>query len=225
MALPDTVFDGNFETPIEIEGGPIFLTDDVTQALMITRQYVVKADNYVPLPQGTVDAFYKDAYLVQENPGSRQGPLFYFSRLYVQLPEERIEPRSVSFTVLGQSKADFSSVTLLPIAWNQYGAAAPATRNVVGQSTFTYSLDPNSFPKPPITRNTYNGNPVDFMGYVYDYQGNVKVSDELTEPRWDLVGSTFYTLMPAVWVQEVNITRWRGPIWQMEVVRVYAPYA
>ncbi len=225
LPRPDIFYDGNFDTPIAIEGGPLFTTDEVTDSLLITRQYVVKAESYVPLPIGTVDFFYKDAYLIQENPGNRSGPLFYFSRVYAQLPEQRIEPRSVSFTVLGKSRADISQVTALPIAWNQYGNGAPSTRNLNGESTFTYSLTPNSFPKPPITRNTYNGAPVDFMGFVYEYLGNVKVNDQLTEPRWNLVGATFYGLMPAVWIQEVNITRWRGPIWQMEVVRVYAPYS
>ncbi len=130
----------------------------------------------------------------------------------------------MSFTILGKSATDLSQVTGLAIGWNQYGAGQPNTRNVNGFSDFSYSVDPNTFAQPPITRNTYMGQPVDFMGFVYTYRGNVVVSDSLTEPRWRLAGSTFYTLLPALWIQEVNVTRYRGPLWQMEVVRVL-PYS
>lgn len=223
MALPDIFYDGNFDTPIEVEGSGLVSTDDITKGLIITRKYVIKASSYVPLPQGTRDRIYNNAYLVNETADQRRGPLVFFTRLFYQLPPSRTEPRSVSFTILGKSSVDYSAVTGLPIGWNQYGAAQPNTRNVNGFADFSYAIDPLTFGQPPITRNTYLGAPVDYMGFVYAYRGNVVVSDALTEPRWHLVGATFYTLMPALWIQEVNVTRFRGPIWQMEVVRVL-PY-
>lgn len=224
LPLPDPFIDGDFDTAVAVEGGPLISVDEITKSLLITRQFVVKADHYVPLPQGVPDPFYKDAFLVQETAGSKQGPMFFFSRLYAQLPKTRTEPRTVAFTFLGKSSFDESPVTNLPIGWNQYGAAQPNTRAVNGTSVFSYSIDPNTFARPPISKNTYNGNPVDFMGYVYTYIGQVKVNADLTEPRWRLAGATFYFLMPALWIQEVNVTRWRGAIWQMEVVQVL-PYS
>lgn len=220
MAFPDITYDGDFDHPIEIEGGPLISTDDVTGSIYITRKYAVKNVAYVPSAMGLPDRTFPKSYLVQETPDNIQGPILFFSRLFAQLPVTRTEPRMISFTYLGKSKEDRSKVTGRAIGWNQYGGGAPATRNVQASVAYSYAIDPASFNKPLITKNTFNGVPVDFMGFVYAYKGNDKVSDELTEPFWELIGSTFYALPPAIWIQEVNVTRWRGSIWQMEVVSV-----
>lgn len=219
--LPDTVFDGDFDFPIAIEGGPLTSVDEVTKAQIITRFFVVKKSKYVPLTQGTVDPTIRDAYLITETPNSASGPLLFFQRVYSTLPPARTEPRTISFSLLGKSSVDRSAVTGAAIGWNQYGEAAPNTRDVNATVEISYAIDPNTFVRPPITKNSYNGNPVDFRGFVYKYVGNVVVSPELTEPRWTLAGSTFFALYPALWIQEVNVSRWRGPIWQMEVVKVF----
>ena len=74
---------------------------------------------------------------------------------------------------------------------------------------------------------------MDYVGDVYEFAGTRSVVSQQggslvgnasvivnAEPAFVYVGSTVPPVLPAQWVQEVSITRWRGQIWEMAVVTV-----
>lgn len=222
--IPLTTFiaDGDFAFAQEVEGSPAISTDEVTRAMLIVRSYAVYSSAYVPLPQGTPDVIYSDAYLVNEQPGSIQGPILFFQRVFAQIPVSRTESRIVAFTKPGISDYDISHNTADPIGWNQYGRAAPYTANRVASVVFTYALNPIAS-VPALTVILYAGAAVDFTGTVFKYVGNVTFTvgaDTVTEPSWELAGTTVPASSPSTWVVETNFRRWRGPIFETEVVQV-----
>lgn len=223
--IPLTTFiaDGDFTFPREVEGSPLISTDEITKSKLITRTYAVYNSTYVPLTQGVPDVIYNNAYLVHEQPSSIQGPILFFQRVYAQLPAPRSEARTVSFSIPGQSAVQTSAVSGFVIGWNQYGTASPGTYPVKASVAISYTTSPFS-PTPPITKITFNGSPVDFVGSVFQYQGNQTVvlspTQSIVEPKWGLVGFTAPTIIPNNWILEVNISRWRGIIWQYEIVTV-----
>lgn len=223
IPLLTNVFDGDFTFPVEVEGSPLITTDAITKSKIITRTYAVLNSTYVPLSQGTLDLVYRDAYLEHEQPSSIQGPILFFQRVFTQLPLSRTESRTVSFTMPGASQAQFSGLTGNAIAWNQYAAASPGTYSVRATVQIFYSTSEN-FPTAPITVIRYNGRPVDFIGQVFTYAGNkttqLSPTQSVLEPRWDFVGFTNPNILPIDWVLEVNVSRWRGIIYQYEVVTV-----
>lgn len=244
------VYDGFFDVPQEIEGTGMISTDPITRSKIIVRSYVVKTAFYQPLlytnpalpvPDAVVkDVQFPTAILVEENAGQIVGPLFYFTRVFAEIPVDRTEPRLVAFAQPGQAAAQFSQYRGGgAISWNQYGGGQPYTRNVLSSVAYSYKTNPNNFVIPPITRITYQGPigfsspaPVDFVGDVYAYFGNrtfitapitgFSVGDgtNVTEPNWVLQGSTNPRVLPASWLMEVSIERWRGTIWEMAVVTV-----
>ncbi len=223
----DPVIDGDFSQPVEIEGSGVTSTDEVTNALIITRKYAVLRDNYTPLPQSTPDIIYTNAVLVNETTSSIQGPMQFFERHYSTIPIPRVEYREIPFTRPGQSKVVISTISGQAIGWNQYGAAAPYTRLVNAEVDFTYQIGP-FFAVPDITEIsvTLPGSflsVVDYIGNVYIPGGFVVVpylGNLITEQRWKFVGTTTPDTLPSTWIQNVNVTRWKGPIWQMEVIRI-----
>lgn len=222
-ALKTDIFDGDFTFPVEVEGSPLITTDELTRSKIITRTYAVLNATYIPLSQGVPDVIYNTAYLVNEQPSSIQGPILFFQRVFAQLPSPRQETRTVSFTIPGASQEQLSSVGGGAIGWNQYGKAAPGTYSVKATVEFTYQTTPNAATT-PITVIRYNGRPVDFVGTVFVYVGNRTVSTgpgtSVVEPRWDFQGFTNPNGLPINWTLEVNISRWRGIIWQYETVTI-----
>lgn len=216
--LPDTIFDGNFDFPQEIEGSPIISTDEITKSLIVTRNYVVKASNYNPLPQGVFDGIYPSCALVNEQGSGHQGPLYFFTRVFAQLPFPRTEQRLISFTRPGRTGISINAGGV--IAWNQYGTAAPNTRARLANVAFSYYF--NSVPSPPaITQITAFDVPVDYYGQIYTYDGNVTVTIDgvsVVQPSWSFAGNTSPASLPSTWIQDVQVSRWRGNIWEMQVV-------
>lgn len=223
--IPLTTFipDGDFTFPQEVEGSPLITTDEITKAKIVTRTYAVYNSSYVPLTQNTPDVIYSNCYLTLEQPSSIQGPILFFQRVFAQLPTTWVASRTISWTRPGKSKAQTSDTTGFFIGWNQYGEAAPYTSNVVAEVTTSYGLNPTPS-VPDLTEILFGTNPVDFVGFVFVLVGNkttVVSGVSVTEPNWSLVGSTSPGSIPGVWIVEVNVSRWRGGIWQTEVVRVF----
>lgn len=221
--LLTSVIDGDFTFPVEVEGSPLITTDAITKSKIITRSYAVLNSTYVPLSQGFPDVIYNNAYLEHEQPSSIQGPILFFQRVFTEIPSPRTETRTVSFTMPGASQAQISFITGSAIAWNQYGAASPGTYAVRATVQIFYNTSPN-FPTAPITVIRYNGRPVDFIGSVFTYSGNkttqLSPTQSVVEPKWDFQGSTNPNILPIDWILEVNVSRWRGIIYQYEVVTV-----
>lgn len=227
MPFPLTVIDGNFSYPREVEGSPQISVDEVTQAKLITRLFVVLKENYDPLPAGAKDPIYKNAYLINENETGNVGPFRFFARNFAELPEDRVEPQQVSFTMPGRSSVDVSFITGKFINFNPYGAAAPYTREVTASAAISYELNP----APPvggagITVIRFNGAPVDFVGVVFKSVGNEEVERPggvfITEGRWELIGFTSPGDIPGIWTMANTLTRWRGPIWERRILTVNA---
>lgn len=220
--------DGDFTHAVETDGGPIITTDETTKSLSITRFYAVRTANYRPLSLGASynqtqqDKQYTNAYLLTESVTQVIGPITYFQRVFATVPDSRTEPRSIAFTMPGQSAVQRSSISNQPIGWDPYGKARPYTRILNAEVEYSYSIN-GAFFYPPLTRITFAGTPVDYVGLVYQFAGYVQVTlpnnaGLTTEPRWTLAGATDPALIPAIWVQEFNVTRWRGPIWQAEKI-------
>lgn len=221
--FPPIKVDGNFTYPREVQGSPVISTDDVTGAKLISRKYVVLTANYKPLPPAEKDPVFKDAYLINETPDQVVGVLTFFSRNYAQLPPTRTEPRRVAFTMPGRSAVELSEITGKPVGWNPYGAAAPYTRDITGVATISYEVNPTVVVE-QITKIVFNGAPVDFVGVVYEFVGNVEVPRPggivITEPRWRYAGLTIPFVISGNWICEIGFQRWRGPIWEKTVIRV-----
>lgn len=220
--LTSNIIDGDFSFPVEVEGSPLISTDEITQAKIITRKYAVLTSSYSPLVQGTVDPVFLDCYLINETPAGIQGPIFFFNRNYAQIPDTRIESRIVTFTEPGRTDIQLSHITPTTIGWNQYGRSAPYTSPHVAEVTYTYSLNPFAV-VPDLTAILYDGAPVDFAGSVYTYVGNTTTMVDglpVTEPTWEFVDDTVPSVSPSTWVVETNFRRWRGPIFETEVVEV-----
>lgn len=216
--------------------------DPITRSKVIQRSYVVRTAYYqnllynnpaLPVAQVVVkDYQFPTAILVDENAGQIIGPMFYFTRVFAELPASRTEPRMVAFPQPGKSQAQFSAYSRLAIGWNQYWGGQPYTRNVLASVAYSYNTDPSAFVIPALTRITYQGVPVDYVGDVYTYQGNrtyatapitgLSIGDGflISEPNWVRQGSTVPPTLPGSWIQEVSIDRWRGTIWEMQVVTV-----
>lgn len=246
MAIGTSLFDlpaGDYSVPFETEGSPAISVDEITSAKIITRSFVVKRANYVPVLQTpgqlVQDYQFPTAYLVSESPTAERGSFLWFQRIYAQVPLARTEPRLIPFTRPGVAAAQISTISGKAIGWNQYGASAPNTRQVQASVAYTYALNA-TFTVPNLTRIVIGPNvtanppvfpalsqmPVDFCGPIYTYTGNVQVGylgNLISEPRWTQTATTNPPTCPAPWIQEVNVTRWRGPIWQMEVVSVTNP--
>lgn len=217
------IVDGNFTFPREIEGSPSISTDPITGSLLITRRYVILKANYKPVAAGAKDPVFKDAYLINETADQVVGVLQFFSRNYAQLPATRTEPRRIAFTLPGKSAVQTSELTGRPVGWNPYGAAAPYTRDVNATVTISYELNPTVVVE-NITKIIYKGAPVDFVGSVYEFVGNVEVPRPggvvITEPRFRYAGITFPNVISGIWIAEVSLQRWLGPIWEKQVVSV-----
>lgn len=222
--MSDIVIDGDFSFPVELADSPLISTDEITGARLISRRFAQLKAEYVPLPQGNKDEIYTDAYLINEQVDSTYGVLTWFSRIYAEKPDSRVEPISVTFTMPGRSSIDVSFITGKFINWNPYGAAAPYSRPVTAECTYSYEINP-MFGFDGITFVSFNGAPVDFVGEVWKFIGNETIVDPsgntITEQRWQLQGSTFPGFVPGIWVMENSIQRWRGPIWERRVIRVY----
>lgn len=245
MALQQPFVDGNFTFPVEVEGSPSIAIDEITRAMIITRKFCILRDFYSPLPQGTIDYQYKDSFLINEVQAQQQGPMLWFNRIFAQIPQARVEPREVSFTQPGRSAAQISKATLKAIGWNPYGASAPLTTFQLATATFTYALQ-TSLTEPPaslfpavptVSVLQFNGSPVDFTGQVYVNVGQVtepsliNPGTNVTETRWNLVGivggffpgtggKLYGFASGGDWIYSTAITRWRGPIFALEIVKI-----
>lgn len=224
------IYDGNFAAAQEVEPSPIVSTDEVTRALLITRTYAVGVSNYTPQAQGSLDPQYT-AYQINETNASIQGPVKIFNRHFATVPVTREEPRSVSFTVPGKSAIVTSDISALPIGWNPYGTAAPYTVPLLANAEYSYAFvspgtNPRSvFTEPTPTTLMFDGQPVDFLGSVYESIGQATVAQggglpDIIEERFQFVGNVTGWTALTDWIMSVDIRRWRGPIWEMEVVTV-----
>jgi hypothetical protein len=226
-AIGTPLFDANIDDPFECEGSPQISTDEVTRATMITRMYCQKAINYIPLIQGTKDYLYPNAFLINEQTTQHAGPVIYFSRNYAQIPSTRVEPLLISFTNPGKSAVQISRISGRPIGWDKYGGLAPSTQQLLARVTFTYArqLYPTQVPAtlftlPALSNVTYLGAVVDFTGQVYVNVGNETVSSgppAIIENRWQLQGATA-GFVSGNWIVARNIRRWRGNIFELEVI-------
>ncbi|MBS0328216.1 MAG: hypothetical protein JSR30_00055 [Proteobacteria bacterium] len=236
MADLINIIDGDFTIPREVEGSGVFYIDEITRAKILTRKYCVERALFQPLLTDDLapvkDYQYPSCILVEERPDSAPGRLLFFTRTFAEVPASRTETRTVAFTQPGLSQALFSDYSKLAIWWNQYGGSQPYTRNAVATVAYSYKTDPTTFVVPDISRITYRGAPVDYAGDVYVYVGNrVVVTGPITglstadgqiivEPKWLLQGSTVPRTLPANWILDTQINRWRGTIWEMAVITV-----
>lgn len=213
------VFDGNFSYPREVEGSPRISVDEITHSRQIVRRYAQLTSNFTPLSAGSRDNVYQNAVLISESMDGIQGPLCFFTRTFNEIPGPRTEARMVSFTLPGVSRAFYVPGQALPASFDKYGYAAPSTRLILGSVAYSYSV--NSFQAPPVTQILYHGNPVDFVGEVYIPAGTrsgAQSGNNNSNTQWKLDGVTDPPSMPVNFILSVNVTRWRGPIFQMEVV-------
>lgn len=227
MAFPEINYDGDFSYPRTVEGGPIIAMDPITLSLIIQRKYVVLSKNYLPLMQGSTvkDPRFTDAYYIDEGVDSVQGPLTFFTRRFAQLPQSRVEPQEITWTIPGQASWDTSLITSAVIAWNKYGKGAPYSRVVMASAHISYLFNPAVDPI-VISKVTFNGVPVDYTGFVYRFVGNVEVPQpggtSITEPRWFPDGVTAPGFVSGPWTVSGAFTRWMGPIWERRVIIVDA---
>jgi hypothetical protein len=233
MSLAPTI-DGDFTFPREIEGTQIISVDEVTSAITIIRKYAQTTATYTPSPpQSGNDYLFTTAVLISEAVENIIGPMSYFRRTYCTIPAPRNESRMVAFTRPGESAVVLSTISHLPIGWSAYGKCAPFSSLVVANVAFSYALgddefSPPNFTPPAETVITYSGvtggnSPVDYIGAVYVQTGYAIVGFEgnnISEQRWRMQGQTNPNVIPNPWILNVNITRWKGPIWQMEVVSI-----
>lgn len=206
--------------------------DEVTGSQHIKRAYAVKASNWVKLAYASRDPSFTAGRLVNENPGQRAGPVLFFDRNFSEIPSPRFEPREIAFTLPGRSAVQISSRSGAPIGWNPYGAVAPQTVPKLSRVEFSYAAvtslteDPRSLFSPvEESALTYGGARVDFSGTVYVSVGDVSIpqgptAPPLVEPRWNFQGVVGGFPSGTDWIVSVNITRWRGPIFQREVVKI-----
>ena len=222
--------DGVFSYPIETEGSPMVSTDAVTTAKIVKRRYFVLKQFYSPLPQASLDIYFPNCYLINEEVGEVKGSYQYFTRTYIQVPPSRSEPRQVSFTYPGQSLVNISSVSGQPIGFDPHGISAPSTRPIVATVTYSYavrtsiSINPAVlFAVPSISFPKYQGAPVDYTGLVAINKGTRTLSNGTSEPNFQIAGAVTPPSVPP-WIISVEISRWEGPIFQMEVVSYSGPF-
>lgn len=244
MSAANTVitYDGDFSAPVEINGSPIISTDPVTRSKTIIRKYAQWKSFYTPLIYGTFakipDRQFPTAILIEEVPEQTDGPFCYFQRIFCEIPSARNEPIAYAFAMPGKSSVTLSARTGKPVNWRQYGNGSPYTRVILSNIAYTYAAgDPgvngaNLFTIPTLSRITFNSvtGPisVDYVGDVYEFAGSraiTAIQGGITvlvdaEPNFVFVGSTSPRTIPATWIQEVNIRRWRGAIWEMSVITV-----
>ncbi len=227
--VPQPYYDCNLDFPVEVEGSPAIATDEVTGALTIQRLYAVRLAKWQKIAYASVDPFFKDAFLGSEIIKQIQGPILFFNRNYFQVPAARSEPRTISFTLPGRSSVQTSKITGAVIGWNQYGLAAPLTvpRDATVEYTYaaipTLTTDPRTiFTVPALSKLTFKGAQVDYSGAVYTPAGNFTydTTPPITEPRFDLAGIVGGFISGQTWIVSVAITRLRGPVFVMEVVKV-----
>jgi len=181
---------------------------------------------------------FNSAILIEEIPQQVDGPFFHFQRVYAEIPGDRTEPLVYAFPMPGKSSVSLSSLTGRPVNWRQYGNGSPYTRAVLSRVDFTYRAGepgPNGsllFTIPDLTRITYNSVTglisVDYVGDVYEFAGTRAITNQQggvtvlvgAEPNFVYVGSTNPRTIPANWIQEVNVRRWRGAIWEMSTITV-----
>ena len=217
------IVDGTFTYAREIEGSPSKATDPVTGSLLITRRYVILTANYRPLAAGALDPVFRDAVLINETTDQVIGVLTFFTRNYAQIPATRTEPRRMAFTMPGKSAVQISEITGAAVGWNPYGEASPYTRDVTATAVISYELNPTVVLE-QLSVATYRGAPVDYIGEVWVFVGNVEVPRPggvvITEPRFRFAGFTNYLFVPTLWIAEISLQRWLGPIWEKQVVTV-----
>jgi hypothetical protein len=226
MSFENTI-DGYLLTPQEVEGSPVIATDEVTLSFTIKRKYAVLTSSYVPSTSGLADPIYM-APFISESVTEIQGPVTFFERTFSTIPGPRTETRMVPFTRPGQPAVVLSGFTQLPIGWSAYGTCAPSTRLVLANVNFTYQIGPFAPEQAPAqTQITYKGSPVDYFGEVFVQGSEVLIVSAVInqgvnvyETRWNPAGYTVPSSLPPQWTLNVNVTRWKGPIWQMEVVIV-----
>lgn len=242
FTLAATVLDGDFSTPQEINGSALISTDPVTRAKTVTRLYVVWKAYYTPLIYGSFvaikDRQYPNCILIEEVPQSVDAPFFYFQRIYSEIPAARDEPLVYAFSMPGKSAVTLSALTHQAVNWRPYGNGSPYTRAILANAAYSYAAGdpgPNGsllFTIPTLSRiifNSFSGPiSVDYVGTVYEYAGTRAITSQsggitvLTgaEPNFVLVGSTIPPSLPATWIAEANVRRWRGSIWELEVITV-----
>lgn len=232
IPVPEPTIDGNFDFPVEVEGSPVISTDETTYGRHITRKYAVRRAVYNRLAYAVPDVQFPTARLVSEGGGNIQGPILFFDRNYSEIPGPRVESREIAFTIPGKSAVQISSVTGLPIGWNPYGAVAPQTVPRTARVEISYAAKtslgqaPASlFNAPAESALRYQGAVVDYTGPVYVYVGDATIprpdpNPPIVEPRFQFQGIVGGFFSGQDWVVSVNYSQYRGPIWQMEVVKI-----
>lgn len=242
MIFPPITYDGDFSQPVEINGSALISTDPVTRSKTIVRMYAVWRTSYTPLIYGNFtlipDRQFPTAFLIEEIPQQCEGPFFFFQRLYSEVPNSRTEPLVYAFSMPGKSAVTLSALTHQAVNWRPYGNGSPYTRAILATVNYSYAVgDPGAtgaalFTIPTLTRITYNSfsGPisVDYVGDVYEFAGSRAITSQqggitvLTnaEPNFVRVGSTNPAILPATWIAEANVRRWRGAIWEMSVITV-----
>ena len=243
MSIPQiTILDGDFSTPQEVNGSPMISTDPVTRSKTVVRKYAVWKSYYTPLIYGSFvaipDRQFPTCILIEETPQQVDGPFLFFARTYCEVPGPRNEPLVYAFSMPGKSAVTLSSLTHLAVNWRQYGNGSPYTRAILANAAYSYAAGdpgPNGsllFTIPTLSRIVYNSvaGPisVDYVGDVYEWSGSRAITQQqggitvLTgaEPSFVFVGSTVPRTLPATWIAEANVRRWRGSIWELEVITV-----
>lgn len=236
------VLDGDFSTPQEVNGSPLISTDPITRAKTVVRSYAVWKAYYNPLIYGNFvaikDRQFPTCILIEEVPQNTDGPFFFFQRIYCEIPASRNEPLVYAFSMPGKSAVTLSAITGKPVNWRPYGNGSPYSRAILANAAYSYAAgDPgpngaNLFTIPVLTRILYNSvaGPisVDYVGDVYEFAGTRAITAQqggitvLTnaEPDFVFVGSTVPRVLPATWIAEANVRRFRGSIWELEVITV-----
>lgn len=225
------IYDGNFSTAQEVHPSPVISTDEITRSRLWFRTMAVGVSSYVAQAQGTADPYISGGYLINESDAGIVGPVKFYQRNYAEVPGTRMEVRMIPFTMPGKSAVVTSDISSLPIGWNPYGVAAPFTQQMLADVDYSYVFVPTGtnprslFTIPDLTQLTFDDRVVDYTGDVYESIGQATVVQggglpDIIEERYAYAGTVTGWSEGQDWVVSVDIRRWRGPIWEMEVVTV-----
>lgn len=219
--MSTVTIDGYFATPREVEGSPEISTDDVTLSIIVKRKFAVLTSSYQPTTRGLFDPIFGYPFIFEAT-GQVSGSITFFDRTFASVPAPRTETRMVPFTRPGQPAVQISTISQKPIGWTPYGLCSPYTRLILANVNFSYQINPFSPSQAPAnTTITYQGVPVDYFGSVFVPGRYVIVATKgnlIPELQWVQKGQTNPPFLPSTWVQSTNVSRWKGPIWQMETV-------
>jgi hypothetical protein len=201
--------DGTFDDPVfqnEVVSRPL----EGQNITAWTETYCQLRANYTPLPFGSESARHARHYLVEESPpkpiGPENSPVVSYTRTFCQIPAAHSEYRIIAYTFPGVTGQRWVNGVYI---WEKYGSYPPATLLRQATVRYTYYLGVPSLSLP--TQVTYNGEPVDYCGTVYE-------EDE--DGDWVSAGATDPFIRPSTYRVSEQAERWWGPIYRKESVTV-----